>query len=121
MCIIVNNNNEIILTRTKDGETLTLPGQLDDTNDPVTMAPSVSDNGIVWLSDSYNLVLINVTHMLATKATKVIFYRHAPKHGIFDPSLNQAGTVLTYTGFDDGKMYTCSVVCDKDNGEISLR
>ena len=83
------------------------------------MAPSMSRNGLVWISRYSGLVLINVAHMLSTDMEKSSRIDMLLNMRFMNPSLNPAGTVLAYVS-NDWKVHVYSVVCDDDNGEISL-
>lgn len=124
--VFVGSDKVIILKKANGGKSLALSGQFPDNHHPITMfskitmAPSVSRNGLLWIYDGHStLVLINAARMLTTEMAKVISYRHAHEHGIYNTSLNPAGTLLAYAG-NDRKVHVYSVVCDDENGEISL-
>ena len=82
----------------------------------IEMAPSIPANGLAWIHDGYDLVLINVGHMTRTHATTVLAHKVDAELGIPYASVNPSVTVLVVAD-SVNKVNICRVK-GKPNGEI---
>ena len=87
-------------------------------NSQVTVAPRMSDNGLIYLYDGNVVVLVNVARMIRTSSAELILYNFVAPEYTCQASLNPAGTVLVYLN-DHKKVSICHVECN-DVGKIAV-
>lgn len=93
MHVSVGKNGEVILKETSGGSVSTLPRRFVDTSN-IVVAQSASKNGLAWIHNDSDLLLINVAHTVNIGTLEVLWHEPDSKTGILSASLDGAGKVL---------------------------
>ena len=115
--VIIMKCGEIVFQKTKGDKKEHTKSDAFSWHSLLTIAPDMSDNGLVWINDGLHLGLFNIGHMVRTNTTEVFSHIiHSGFRKIISASLNPAGTVLAYRDTKK-KASVCHVEC-KAGGEI---